>query len=267
MTTLSQAEADIPERLVPGTLPWDIYEYEHKQRYSFFAPRCRGLDVLDAACGVGYGTALIAKGGARSVVGADISNEAIDYASKHFAQPNTHFIQTDVERLSLPSKVFDAVISFETIEHLKRPSVFLEQVCSVLRPNGLFICSTPNRDFFGRGSVQNPHHLNEMSFDEFSGLFSEYFEIEERYHQSHSEAYRRHIQLITELGLLTKPIRFSLLLRLENMFRHFTHRQMWNLSPLSAELSRAVSGDYLLEALEYPLATHLTFILVGRSRY
>src|SRR5688500_9772863 len=92
MTTTYQVDTSIPERIVPGTLPWEIYEYEHKQRYSYFASRCRNLAVLDAACGVGYGSAMLAKAGAQSVVGADISKEAVDYARCHFAQPSVRFI-------------------------------------------------------------------------------------------------------------------------------------------------------------------------------
>jgi SAM-dependent methyltransferase len=266
MTTTLHVDSSIPERIVPGTLPWDIYEYEHKQRYSFFAARCRGLAVLDAACGVGYGSAMLAKAGAQSAVGADISKEAIDYARRHFAQPNLRFVHCDVEKLALPAHSFDAVISFETIEHLKHPRVFMEQVWSVLRPNGLFICSTPNRDFFDRGAAQNPHHLNEMSFDQFAAVFGERFDIEEQYYQSHSEAYRRHIQLLRELGHLTKSVRFSMLLRLENLMRRSTGRDTWMSPPLSPELSRAVPGDYVIEPLERPLDNHLTFILVGRAR-
>jgi 2-polyprenyl-3-methyl-5-hydroxy-6-metoxy-1,4-benzoquinol methylase len=266
MTTTYHVDNNIPERIVPGTLPWNIYEYEHKQRYSYFAPRFHDLAVLDAACGVGYGSTILAKAGARSVVGADISKEAVGYARRHFGHPNVRFVHCDVENLALPAHSFDAVMSFETIEHLKQPRVFMEQVCSVLRPNGIFICSTPNRGFFDRGTTQNPHHLNEMSFDQFSTVFSEHFDIEEQYHQSHSEAYRRHIELLRELGRLTKPVRFSVLLKLENFMRRSTGRDTWISPPLSPELSRAVSGDYVIEPLERPLNNHLTFILVGRTR-
>ena len=63
---------DVPERLVPGTLAWDLYEVEHRQRYEFFSPQCRGLKVLDAACGVGYGTQILREQGAVFVAGIDL---------------------------------------------------------------------------------------------------------------------------------------------------------------------------------------------------
>jgi 2-polyprenyl-3-methyl-5-hydroxy-6-metoxy-1,4-benzoquinol methylase len=264
--TSSSITDTIPERLVPGTTAWSLYEYEHKQRYEFFASRCGGAAVLDAACGVGYGSEMLAKAGATSVVGADISMEALGYATQHFRLPNLQFIHCDVEQLSLPPESFDIVISFETIEHLRKPGRFIEQVSSVLRPNGVFICSTPNRDFAERGEVANPHHLNELSFDEFAHLFGNYFEIEERYYQTHTDAYRRHIQLVSELSKLSKPLRFSKLLRFENFTRRKAGRDSWLAAPLPPEISRAVQGDYMIGCLDEPLPSHLTFILAGRKK-
>ncbi|MBK9713249.1 MAG: methyltransferase domain-containing protein [Kouleothrix sp.] len=266
MIALSHRDESIPERLVPGTLAWNMYEYEHKQRYEFFAPLCRSLAVLDAACGVGYGSSILAKFGAASVVGADISKEAVGYARRHFARPGVQFVHCDVERLSIPPHSVDVVISFETIEHLEHPRIFMEQVRSVLRPNGLFVCSTPNRDFFDRAAEPNPHHLHEMSFDEFTDVFGQYFDIEERYYQTHSDAYRRHIQLLRELGYLTKPVRFSKFLRFENFMRRSARQDSWSAAPLSSELARAVAGDYVIEPLDRPLDSQLTFIFVGRAR-
>lgn len=266
MSIPNHIENAIPERLVPGTLAWDMYAYEHKQRYEFFASKCHGLSVLDAACGVGYGSYILAKAGAKSVVGVDISIDAVLYAQMHFCHPDIHFVRDDLENISTHKDLFDVVVSFETIEHLREPCAFISQVHSVLRPGGLFICSTPNKEFSERGTTSNPYHLNEMKYHEFVSVFEEGFEVEERYHQSHSAAYRRHIQLLVELGELTKPIRFSKLLRLENFIRRSLGREVWAPLALSPKLSCAVQGDYIIEPLEKPLDTHLTFILVGRAK-
>ena len=254
----------IPERLVPGTLEWDLYRHEHEQRYRFFSNMYRGLDVLDAACGVGYGSAIIARSGARSVTGVDIDPDAVGYAEKHFGGAATKYRTLSVEDLAKLGESFDLVVSFETIEHLKDPVGFIRTVRSVLRPGGRFVCSTPNRDFAGKAEgYVNPYHLSELSFDEFTAAFGEWFAIDGRYHQSHSESYRRHIQLLGEFDRVAKAVRFSKLLRLENTLRKLLGLNRWAAEAPSPSLSRAVPGDFVIEPVEQPQALHLTFILSG----
>jgi SAM-dependent methyltransferase len=256
----------IPERLLPGTAEWEQYHCEHEQRYEFFAGRCAGKDVLDAACGVGYGSMILARAGARSVTGIDVAPEAVDYAREHYSRPGVEFRQASAENLGELGRAFDVAISFETIEHLPQPGKFLSEAHDVLRPGGLFVCSTPNRDFAGKGDKHvNPYHLSEMSFDEFSAAFQEHFQLEERCHQSHSEAYRRHLELVGELGRFAKAVRFSKFLAFENWFRELLRKEQWQPSAPAAGLTRAVPGDYVIEKLEHPLVSHLTYILVGRA--
>ena len=69
----------IPERLMPNTSEWDMYIAEHRQRYEFAAEYCVNAHVLDAACGVGYGSDLLHRKGAFNVLGVDLSSEAIQY--------------------------------------------------------------------------------------------------------------------------------------------------------------------------------------------
>lgn len=255
-----------PERLVPGTLHWDRYRCEHQQRYNFFAERYAGCNVLDAACGVGYGTQMIAEAGARWAVGIDASATAVQYACAHFATPRTHFIQGDVERIPLPDQLFDIAISFETIEHLHNPAGFVRELRRVLKPGGLLVCSTPNSEFRSRYQHHNSFHCSEMSFAQFSEVIASQFTIEERYYQTHSEAYLRHLDLVSALERSMKPIRFSKMLRAERVLRGRLGREQWDDSPLSAQLSHAVPGDYLIAPLREPAPSQLTFILVARAR-
>jgi SAM-dependent methyltransferase len=259
-----EARRAIPERLIPGTRQWELYYHEHKQRYEFFAHRCRDLAVLDAACGVGYGTQLLARHGARSVLGIDISAEAIASARENFHHPSAEFVQGDVEQLGGREERFHVVISFETIEHLHNPLLFLEGVRDVLNPAGLFVCSTPNKQF--RRTAANPYHLSEVTYEEFVSAFERHFDVEEQYHQSHSPAYLRHLDVIQELARLQKAIRFSKLMAIENSLRRWMRREQWEMSPLSTRLERAVPGDYVIEPLDRPQESHLTYILVGRPK-
>jgi 2-polyprenyl-3-methyl-5-hydroxy-6-metoxy-1,4-benzoquinol methylase len=121
----------------------------HKDRYFFAADYIKanmkgGITVLDAACGTGYGSEILKKTAAQ-VFGVDISPQAIEYASRKYGGKECVFKTDDVTKLSVFSKeYFDAVVSFETIEHIEEPLVFLERIKSLLKPGGVLILSTPN---------------------------------------------------------------------------------------------------------------------------
>ncbi len=255
----------IAERLVPGTPEWDVFEAEHRQRYEFFAQRCRGLRVLDVACGVGYGSQLLAERGAASVTGVDISPEAIAIARAQFAHPNVEYVQGNATQLAGLGKAFDVAVSFETVEHLPDPEALIREVRGVLVPGGFFACSTPNRDA-GRKGHANPFHLREWSFDEFRDAFNRYFEIGEQYHQSASPAYLRHLELLGEIGSIQKQLRFSVAFRVETVLRRMLGKQPLNGHHLPESLWRITPGDYVIEPVTEPSPHHNTFLLSGRAR-
>jgi SAM-dependent methyltransferase len=172
---------EIFERVVPETpLVWTgerltsatagQVEIEHLHRYFLARALCRGLDVLDIASGEGYGSALLAQT-ARSVVGVDLSSEAVSYAGKAYRSPNLRFVEGDARTLPLNDASVDAVVSFETIEHFYEHERFLAEVRRVLRSGGRFIVSSPERDVYSpSGSYANPYHVRELSREEFSAL-------------------------------------------------------------------------------------------------
>jgi ubiquinone/menaquinone biosynthesis C-methylase UbiE len=263
----AQDIAEVPERLVPGTLAWDLYQVEHKQRYEWALDYCQGLRVLDVACGTAYGSTILAQRGAAQVVGIDISVEAV--ASNGERPARLALANGDACNLPFDDNSFEVVVSFETIEHLSSPEHLLMEISRVLKPGGVCICSSPNRDFFPFSGKKetNPFHISEMSYEEFDDLFARYFEVSERFSQTHSPMYIRHLQLLRELDERLKPIRFSRLLRIENKVRKFLGRDpLHGPECLSARLSRAVAGDYVIEPLHEATSDLLTFILVGKSK-
>jgi SAM-dependent methyltransferase len=162
------------ERFLPGA-HGEIW-YEHWHRYHFAATLVAGLDVLDVACGAGYGSALLARH-ARRVVGADISAEAIEHARNVYAPvSNLEFHRADCAALPFPDATFDAVVSFETIEHIEAQVKFLDEVRRVLRPEGLFVLSSPNKlEYSDRRGFVNPHHRQELYRDELASLLAPRF--------------------------------------------------------------------------------------------
>src|SRR5262249_41172258 len=117
--------------------------YEHWHRYCIAQPLATGLSVLDAACGEGYGSFLLAQT-AREVVGIDIAAEAIAHAQSRYAAPNLRYVEGSCTALPLADASVDLVISFETIEHLQQQSEMLAEFRRVLTPGGVLVISSPN---------------------------------------------------------------------------------------------------------------------------
>lgn len=170
-----------------GVPPW--VRAEHLARYRFAAGFVRGRAVVDCACGDGTGTAYYAAAGAASVLACDLSAEAVALACSGNPHPSVCFAVADAVALPLPAASVDVYVSLETIEHLPDDHAFLREVVRVLRPDGMFICSTPNRTVTYPGTGRtvrpwNPFHVREYTEAEFVDLLSGYFGVLELYGQN-----------------------------------------------------------------------------------
>jgi SAM-dependent methyltransferase len=179
----------VKERLSIGQWvpPW--LRYQHETRYAFAAHRAAGLAVLDAACGNGYGTAAIARGSARRAIGVDVSLEALlDGRGVHTA-PGKHTLAASATALPFPDHSFDLFVSFETIEHIEDDVSYVREARRVLRPDGTFLCSTPNRLVLNPGRSLsdrpfNPFHIREYAPEELLGVLGTGFPTIELYGQT-----------------------------------------------------------------------------------
>lgn len=170
------------ERMDPAVPLFDSGRAEfHLDRYRFAAERVRDLTVADIACGTGYGAALLHReGGAREVVGCDISAEAVRYASHRYGSKGVRFLAADATDTGLETGGFDAVVSFETIEHVQGEESLLEEFARLLKPGGWLICSTPNRWPLAIA----PHHVREYDYDSFRDLLETRFSVEQMFNQN-----------------------------------------------------------------------------------
>jgi len=175
------------ERVIPGRGDVDLLN-EHRARYWFARRFASGKNVLDAACGTGYGSAMLAET-AKTVIGLDISADALDYARSHFAAPNLRLARADCLALPFAAGKFDLVVGFEIIEHLEAPETFLAELGRVLDPAGVLILSTPNRFYYtdDRGEI-NPFHKREFSFPEFEEILRPLFPHRAILFQNHVSA-------------------------------------------------------------------------------
>lgn len=172
------------ERQIAITL--DDIRADHLGRYEFAAGHIgEHMEVLDIACGIGYGTYLMAKTVPLAhVLGVDISQDALDFAESHYKCENNDFLQGDCLAVDLPEQTYDLVVSFETIEHIDGDRVFFGRIFNTLKPGGRFICSTPNQDVKPFSPEKNPFHLRHYKLGEISELLtSNGFDIEGVYSQ------------------------------------------------------------------------------------
>ena len=145
----------------------------HVARYTLARIVCAGKQVLDVACGEGYGAALLRRWGASRVVGVDIAAEAIAVAQRLFIDPAIEYLCCDAydlpERLGTNAR-FDLIVSFETVEHVPDPKRFLLILRALLAPGGVMLVSCPNDVIAYRDGGSNPYHLASYTFDDFRQL-------------------------------------------------------------------------------------------------
>ncbi|MBK8066900.1 MAG: class I SAM-dependent methyltransferase [Rhodanobacteraceae bacterium] len=159
--------------------------YEHMHRYAYAAPFAHGKRVLDAACGEGYGSALLAQAGAE-VLGIDIDEASVAHArSRYTAVPSLRFEQADVTALDhLADADFDLIVSFETLEHVQAQERMLAGFRRLLKPDGILLISSPDkRTYSDERGYHNEFHVRELYRDQFEALLRTQFPAHRLYAQ------------------------------------------------------------------------------------
>jgi 2-polyprenyl-3-methyl-5-hydroxy-6-metoxy-1,4-benzoquinol methylase len=181
------------ERTLPDVPEENYWFRRHLVVYRWIAGRGAGLDVVDMACGEGYGSDVLAAA-ARSVVGVDANPEAHAHAAARYRRGNLRFARDLVERFA-PADGCDAVVFLQTIEHLEDPAAVLEHFRAILRPGGTAYISTPNvLTLAPKGAARsgNPWHVREYRAEEFAGLLYAHFADVELHGLFHARRLRWH---------------------------------------------------------------------------
>ncbi|MGZ5357821.1 MAG: class I SAM-dependent methyltransferase [Solirubrobacterales bacterium] len=176
------------ERTLPD-VPEENYWYRrHVAVYEWIAGRCAGLDVVDLACGEGYGSELLARRAA-TVVGVDANPEAHEHARLRYRRPNLSFERALVEEYDRPC---DAVVFLQTIEHIHDPGALLDRIPSIAP---VAYISTPNRLTLAGPDAEkseNPWHLREYDLGEYRELLAPHFASVEVFGLFHARKLRLH---------------------------------------------------------------------------
>jgi SAM-dependent methyltransferase len=174
--------AFVPDREVPA---------DHLARYEWAAPQVRGVRVLDAGAGYGYGSDYLQAHGAGWVLGVDTDPQAVQYAWRHYRRPGLDFVLGKIQ--AVRSGLFDAVVSFEVLEHVRDAPAYVAQLVRLIRPGGILLLSTPNRAFTQRsyvnGQSPNPYHVREYYASEVATMLRPHFGTIECFHEENPESY------------------------------------------------------------------------------
>jgi SAM-dependent methyltransferase len=196
-TVQSDQPAGVPpleltgERTLPDVPAENYWFRRHLAVYEWVAGRCAGLDVVDMACGEGYGVEVLARH-ALHVTGVDANPEAYEHARIKYTRPGVRFVRDLVERYSEPC---DAVVFLQTIEHVEDPAAVLRHFRAMLRPGGAAYVSTPNLLTLappGAAKSDNPWHLREYRAEEFRRLCAGVFGRVELFGLFHARMLRAH---------------------------------------------------------------------------
>jgi len=141
---------------------------DHVRRYEFAIntlARHGAQRVLDAACGIAYGSKMLADAGFQTA-GIDIASAEIAHGLRYFASAADLSVG-DILTADLPK--FDAVVSFETIEHIEDDAALLRKFAG-LAP--LLIASVPNQDGHPFDPKRHPDHVRHYRLQEFEDLLT-----------------------------------------------------------------------------------------------
>ena len=150
--------------------------YEHWHRYAFARRLAAGRRVLDAACGEGYGSAMLSEVAA-DVVGVDLDRTAVAHArSRYGALPRLRYECGDATALPFADGSFDLVVSFETLEHLAAQEQLLQGFARVLADDGVLVISSPDKRTYSElAGFRNEFHVRELYREELLALLRPHF--------------------------------------------------------------------------------------------
>lgn len=141
--------------------------------------------VLDAACGIGYGSVYLADLGAYEGLDADL--ETVERARVRWPGATYSVADLDAPETFTCRGDYDAIVSFETAEHLRAPLAFLRRCWSALKSGGLLCFSAPT----GRTKDFDPYHRRDWSARRWEGMLKDSgFRVTARHEQRIDESFK-----------------------------------------------------------------------------
>lgn len=172
------------ERVIPEEYASDpemiLIYLTHLKSYEMILDDIRDKKILDFGCGEGYGVNILSQAAA-DITAVDTSREAIDAAQEKHCGDNLRFVpivstQDILHRFEKGS--FDAIVSFQVIEHVDDVDEYLLAIKALLRSGGKFYCTTPNRSvrLLPFQNPWNKFHIREYNLKDLDRTFRKHFD-------------------------------------------------------------------------------------------
>ena len=145
------------ERLIPGVSHDERETKRHASSYNFFVKlieedvHTRSICpiVVDLGCGVGFGCKIMSNMNGSVIIGVDISEECLEYATKNYFASNIVYRKDDLRDFIKKMSIHDYVVSRGVLEHIEDGLELAKKV----KFRHMFIFDVP----YNEGSI-NPHH-------------------------------------------------------------------------------------------------------------
>lgn len=225
----------------------------HIATYEYAKNFVKNKKVLDFGCGSGYGTHMLSEN-TESIIGVDISNEAIEYAKKEYRSSNLSFMTIS----ELENEKFDIITSFQVIEHVPNDREYTANLKKMLNPGGILIISTPDKKHRLFKYIQQPwniFHLKEYTSESLhKTLLKQFKKVEILKIGSESDLVLEEIKRTKKQRIITLPstlffypyfLRVSLLKLQKNIFDFLKKSKSSSQpNPMQSTANKHFSSEY-----------------------
>jgi len=226
---------------------WGEHIHRYNEAFSYISNSGK---VLDIACGNGFGSHILSAKTTDTVIGADISEDAVNQCSVKFT--NTHnlkFKVIDGTNMPFEDNYFSCIVSFETIEHTTEYEKMLTEFYRTLKKGGVAIISTPNIIVNSPTSVVlNPYHTQEFNYAELEHILNSTFNtvkiFGQKYIRYKNKSIRNTIGKVVESFLYLRGIR-KIPLSIQNSVMQFIIKK--NMYPLTDDFSLVEQKDEIIK--------------------
>lgn len=174
----SQVQIDHPLLITADftTIEDYVLHLMHLKAYEHASTLCRGRSVIDWGCNSGYGMSVL-QTKAREVGGLDTSDMCINEVRRRYPEFTDHLWVFDGHQVPFSRRDWEAVVSFQVIEHVPDVNGYLSTIRNILAPSGLALFATPNRLIRLAPGMKpwNRFHVKEFSAEELRTALLEHF--------------------------------------------------------------------------------------------
>lgn len=206
--------------------------------------------LLDAGCAWGYGTRFFLQKSDR-VYGLDPDKTFVEVAKSKY--PEIVFVESELEKTPFESDFFDAIVSCDTLEHVRDEVTCLNEMFRILKPGGVLVMTTPHKGLFGFMDLEN------------SNLWIEYF-VKKNLPAVYRLVYRIKKGEYPQKVEYVKPVYDR-----DNIHRHYSQLEIIKLLNQSKfkdryEIVQVFRSGLFIGALTMYLELYLSFLLRGNFK-